>query len=155
MHAVESEIPEMKLNKLARHRGESFAESQKTPAEKVKHRLTTNPPPADPSYPKVKYHPHKDHIVVKDAKDEAQRAPLNDGWVDSPSEFPPSPVREFANDEKLAMFEEMAHMLGVEEGQSPVDVLAGLIDQHNEFAQKIAAAEAKPEDKAKGKQKGN
>lgn len=139
MHGIESQIPEMKIDKLARHRRESFADSQKSASERVKHRLTNVEPKGDPRYPKVKYHPHRDHVVVKDAEDEAKRTPAAAGWVDSPADFPPSAVREFANDEKLAMFEEMAQMLGVEPGQSPVDVLADFQKLFNEFAQQVAS----------------
>lgn len=131
-------IPQMKLDKLARHRQESFAESQKTAAQKVKHRLTTVAPKGDPSYPKARYHPHKPHIVVRNAQDETQRAPAEQGWVDNPSQFPPSTVRQFSTEEKLAMFDQIAEILEVEEGENPVEILTELRDRMNDFAEEIA-----------------
>jgi len=150
MNAVEKEIPEMKLAKFARHRAESFAESQKQPGEKIEHRLTNNPPHADSVYPKAKYHPHKAHIVVRNAEDEKKRSPAEDGWVDTPAKLPPSAVRDFSTEEKLAMLDQICQLVGVEPGQSPVEILEGLLAEYTDFAHQLAALN-KPEDAAKKK----
>jgi hypothetical protein len=156
---IPENIPQIKLDKLARHRTETFADSQKTPAQRVKHRLTTVPAKYSP-FPKMRYHPHQAAIVVKNADDEAERAPSEQGWVDHPSQYPPSPVREFGPAEKLAMLDEIANILGVEAGESPVDKLIEFRDRYNQMAAKLAhdasapaPAAAEPEDKSKKKGK--
>lgn len=138
--APPANIPQMKLDKLGRHRLESFADSQKTPAQRVKHKLTTIETKGDPRYPKVKYHPHKSHIVVKSAEDETDRAPAEHGWVDSVDEFPPSAVRQYSNDEKLAMFDHMAQVLGIADGENPVEALMAFRDEFNDLARKYASS---------------
>lgn len=143
-------IPVNKLEKVARH-GIDLRESMLPPGAKLKFKFQ-NAPISEDEFPKVKYHPTKGRVVVQSAADEAERTPEEQGWVNTPADFPESAVKEPTTPGKLDLLEQLGVLIASESaiGEGLTDTLCRIIQERNDFAV-IAAKLTGADPRKKGK----
>ncbi len=138
MYTAEEIVPQMKLDKAGRH-GLDLKDSATPPAQKLKFKFDSAPRTST-EYPKVKYHPIKGRLVVASAEEEAILAPVSAGWVNTPADFPPGPMREFSVADKLDLLESLGVLIASEAKPEETlpDALCRLIQERNDFAVVVA-----------------
>jgi hypothetical protein len=142
-------VPTMKLDKAARH-GLDLKDAATPPAAKIKFKFN-QPAHVHQEYPKVRHHPTKGSLVVGSVEEDNQRTPAAEGWVNSPTEFPESPIKEPTVADKLELLETIGALIASEanDGESLTEALYRVIQERNEFA--ITAAKGTGADPRKKK----